>query len=70
MGWNPHITVATLVRQQNRFLLVEEWDEKRPRAPVHQRSFAWTCRLAGIGSVKYAPSLNTTAKLLSKWRRK
>jgi|TARA_Y100000310_G_scaffold313325_2_gene361560 8-oxo-dGTP pyrophosphatase MutT (NUDIX family) len=27
MGWNPHITVATLVRQQNRFLLVEEWEE-------------------------------------------
>lgn len=27
MGWNPHITVATLVCRQNSFLLVEEWDE-------------------------------------------
>jgi len=27
MGWNPHITVATLVHRQNSFLLVEESDE-------------------------------------------
>ena len=27
MGWNPHITVATLVRQENIFLLVAEWED-------------------------------------------
>ena len=29
MTWNPHITVATVVEQDGRFLMVEEKDDKR-----------------------------------------
>lgn len=29
MSWYPHITVATIVEREGRFLLVEEWDQGR-----------------------------------------
>jgi 8-oxo-dGTP pyrophosphatase MutT (NUDIX family) len=29
MTWTPHITVASVVHREDRFLLVEEWDRKR-----------------------------------------
>lgn len=29
MSWYPHITVATIVEKDGRYLLVEEWDEGR-----------------------------------------